>query len=57
VTVLVHMGAIVCPRSVAVSHVEKSFAEDGTAVDTAYVRRVDGMISELVWLASRLKSS
>lgn len=55
VTVLTHMGAIVLPVSVAVSHVEKSFSPEGEALEPAYVRRTDGMINELVWLASRLK--
>ena len=55
VTVLTHMGAIVLPASVAVSHVEKSFSPEGEALDPVYVKRTDGMISELVWLASRLK--
>jgi NAD(P)H-dependent FMN reductase len=57
VTVLTHMGAIVLPVSVAVSHVEKSFAEDGTAVEQAYVKRTDGMIAELLWLARRLNKA
>jgi azobenzene reductase len=55
VTVLTHMGAIVSPVTVAVSHVEKSFSPEGEALDPVYVKRTDGMISELVWLASRLK--
>jgi NAD(P)H-dependent FMN reductase len=55
VTVLTHMGAIVLPVSVAVSHVEKSFSPEGEALEPMYVKRTDGMISELVWLASRLQ--
>jgi NAD(P)H-dependent FMN reductase len=55
VTVLTHMGAIVLPVTVAVSHVEKSFSEDGEALEPAYVKRTDGMIAELTWLASRLR--
>jgi len=55
VTVLTHMGAIVLPVTVAVAHVEKSFSPEGEPLEPAYVKRTDGMISELVWLASRLK--
>lgn len=55
VTVLVQLGAIVLPVTVAVSHVEKSFSPEGEALDPAYVTRTDGLIAELVWLASRLK--
>jgi azobenzene reductase len=55
VTVLTHMGAIVLPVSVAVSHVEKSFSPEGEALEPAYVKRTDGMIAELVWLSSRLQ--
>ena len=55
VTVLTHMGAIVLPVSVAVSHVEKSFSAEGEALEPMYVTRTDGLISELVWLASRLQ--
>jgi len=55
VTVLTHMGAIVLPVTVAVSHVEKSFSPEGEALEPVYVKRTDGLISELVWLASRLK--
>lgn len=56
VTVLVHMGAIVLPKTVAVSNVDKSFAEDGTPLETSYIKRTDGMIAELVWLASKLRT-
>lgn len=55
VTVLTHMGAIVLPVTVAVSHVEKSFSPEGEALEPAYIKRTDGMIAELVWLAGRLK--
>ncbi len=55
VPVLVYMGAFVLPQSVAVSKVQDSFAADGTAIDTAYEKRVDGMLSELVWLATRVR--
>jgi azobenzene reductase len=54
VTVFTNMGAIVLPVTVAVSYVDKSFAEDGTAIDQAYVRRIDRLIAELIWLARRL---
>lgn len=54
VTVLVYMGAFVLPQTVAVSRVQDAFAPDGTAVDTAYEKRVDGMLAELVWLATRV---
>jgi len=54
VTVLVFMGAIVLPQTVAVAKVQEAFAEDGTALDPAYERRVDGMLGELVWLAGKL---
>jgi NAD(P)H-dependent FMN reductase len=56
VTVFVHMGAIVLPKTVAVSHVEKAFAEDGTPHEPSYIKRTDGMIAELVWLASKLRT-
>ena len=32
-----------------------NLAAPGEALDPAYIKRTDGMISELVWLASRLK--
>ena len=32
-----------------------TFAPDGAAVDTAYERRVDGMLTELAWLSGRLR--
>lgn len=54
VTVLVFMGAIVLPQTVAVAKVHDAFAPDGTALDAAYERRTDGMLAELVWLAGRL---
>jgi NAD(P)H-dependent FMN reductase len=55
VTVLVFMGAIVLPQTVAVSKVQDAFAPDGTALEAAYEKRVDGMLGELVWLSSRLR--
>jgi len=55
VPVLVYMGAFVLPQTVAVSKVQDAFAADGTAVDGAYEKRVDGMLAELVWLAGRLR--
>ena len=55
VTVLVFMGAIVLPQTVAVSKVQDAFGPDGTALDAAYEKRVDGMLAELRWLASRLR--
>lgn len=55
VPVFVRMGAIVSPPNVEVEHVDKTFAEDGTPTDPVYVKRTDFMISELVWLASRVK--
>lgn len=56
VTVLVYMGAIVVPRTVAVSRVTDAFAPDGTAVDTAYERRVDAMLADLAWLSAKLRA-
>jgi NAD(P)H-dependent FMN reductase len=55
VTVLVRMGAIVLPPNVEVERVDKSFAEDGTALDPVYVKRTDFMIAELVWLATSVR--
>ncbi len=55
VTVLVYMGALVLPQTVAVSKVQDAFDEHGNAVDQAYVKRVDGMLTELIWLAGRVK--
>jgi NAD(P)H-dependent FMN reductase len=57
VTVLVYMGAIVLPQTVAVSRVQDAFDADGHALDAAYERRVDGMLAELRWLAERLSAS
>jgi NAD(P)H-dependent FMN reductase len=34
---------------------DKSFAPDGTAIDPIYIKRTDFMISELVWLTTRVK--
>jgi NAD(P)H-dependent FMN reductase len=56
VTVLVYMGAIVLPQTVAVSRAQDAFAPDGTAVDPAYERRVDGMLAELAWLTTKLRA-
>jgi len=55
VTVLCYMGAIVLPQTVAVSKVQDAFDEHGNAVEQAYVKRIDGMLAELVWLAGRLQ--
>ncbi|MEP7116424.1 MAG: NADPH-dependent FMN reductase [Acidobacteriota bacterium] len=55
VSVLVNMGAFVLPETVAVAKVQDSFDAQGNAVDQAYVKRIDGMLTELVWLAGRLK--
>ncbi len=57
VTVFAQLGAIVLPQTIAVSNVDKSFAEDGTPLEPAYVKRTDGMINELVWLARRLNKA
>lgn len=57
VTVFAQLGAIVLPQTIAVSNVEKAFAEDGTPLEPAYVKRTDGMITELVWLARRLNKA
>lgn len=55
VTVLTFMGAIVLPQTVAVAKVQDAFDPAGHAIDPAYVKRMDGMIAELVWLAGRLR--
>ena len=57
VPMLVYMGAFVLPQNVAVARVQDTFDADGNAVDQAYVKRVDGMLKELVWLAGRLKDA
>ena len=57
VPVLVYMGAFVLPQTVAVSKVQDAFDEHGTAVDQAYVKRIDGMLTELVWLAGRVRGA
>ena len=57
VPVLVYMGAFVLPQTVAVSKVQDAFDADGNAVDQAYVKRIDGMLAELRWLAERVKSA
>jgi azobenzene reductase len=57
VTVLVRMSAIVLPSNMEVERVHESFAPDGTAVNPFYIKRADAMISELVWLASRLRET
>jgi NAD(P)H-dependent FMN reductase len=54
VPMLVYMGAFVLPQTVAVSKVQESFDADGNAVEKAYVKRIDGMLAELTWLAGRL---
>lgn len=55
VTVFVQLGAIVLPATIAVSNVEQTFSPEGEPLDPAYVKRTDRMISDLVWLATRLK--
>ena len=55
VPVLVYMGAFVLPQTVAVSMVQDAFDAEGNAVDQAYVKRIDGMLAELRWLAERVK--
>jgi len=57
VTVFAQLGAIVLPQTISVSKVEQSFEADGTAIDTAYIKRTDGMITELAWLARRLNKA
>lgn len=57
VTVLVYMGAFVLPQTVAVSKVQDAFDEQGHAIDQAYIKRVDGMLAELVWLAGRVRGA
>ena len=57
VTVFAQLGAIVLPQTIAVSNVDKAFAEDGTPLEAAYVKRTDGMMNELVWLARRLNKA
>ena len=57
VPIFVRMGAIVSPPNVEVERVDKSFADDGTALDPIYIKRTDFMISELVWLATRVKAT
>lgn len=57
VTVLVNMGAIVLPQTVAVSKVGETFTEDGRTLEPAYEKRTDGMLAELVWLAGRLRAA
>lgn len=57
VTVFAQLGAIVLPQTIAVSNVDKAFAEDGTPLEAAYVKRTDGMVNELVWLARRLNKA
>ncbi len=57
VPVLVRVGALVISPSLAVSHVDKSFSPEGEAIDQAYVKRTDGMIAELLWLARRVAAS
>lgn len=55
VTILTRMGAIVLSPTLAVSHVDTAFSPEGEALEPAYIKRADRMISELVWMASRLK--
>lgn len=55
VTILVWMGAIVLPQTVAVSKVHEVFGPDGVVLDPAYERRTDAMLTELRWLAERLR--
>lgn len=55
VPVLVYMGAFVLPQTVAVSKVQDAFDAEGNAVDLAYVKRIDGMLAELRWLAERVQ--
>jgi NAD(P)H-dependent FMN reductase len=55
VPIFVRMGAIISPPNVEVEHVDKTFGEDGTPVELFYLKRVDLMISELVWLTARVK--
>lgn len=57
VTVLVYMGAIVLPQTIAVAKVQDAFAPDGTALDPAYEKRTDAMLTELQWLATRLATA
>lgn len=56
VPVLVYMGAFVLPQTVAVSKVQDVFAADGSALEPVYETRVDGMLTELVWLARKLSA-
>ncbi len=37
------------------SSVQDVFAEDGTLMDTAYIRRIDKFLKELIWMARTLR--
>ena len=54
--VLLAMGACPIPARFPVSKVQSSFAEDGTATDASYVKRVQPFFEELLWFAEALKA-
>jgi NAD(P)H-dependent FMN reductase len=55
VTVLNHMGALVSPVTVPISKVQDAFTPEGELKDPSIQKRVDALISELVWLADAVK--
>ncbi|MDH3196615.1 MAG: NAD(P)H-dependent oxidoreductase [Candidatus Krumholzibacteria bacterium] len=53
-TVLGEVGLVTIPSMFPVSHVEKSFDEDGKPLDETYVRRSGRFFNELEWYARAL---
>ncbi len=54
---LAEMGTPSIPSTLPISAVHKSFADDGTALDAAYVRRAAKFLDELEWYAGALKQA
>lgn len=49
------MGTPSIPSTLPISQVHKAFAEDGSAIDSAYERRADKFLGEFEWYAYALK--
>lgn len=52
--VMLGMGALPIPESLAVSRVRDSFAEDGTPNDPAFEKRAAGFLDEVLWFTEAI---
>lgn len=53
--VLRGVGLVLIQRDATVGNVAKAFNDDGALIDDAVQRRIDGMLTELLWMAATLR--